>query len=325
MRPPPSSATSAVPALMAVDWGTSSFRAFLTSEDGDVLDAIQTASGILRVENGQFAPVLQAATALWMASHGNLPVLMSGMIGSRQGWVETAYQTCPGNVAGHARALHPLPEALTSPLRVAIVPGVVARDAAGRPDVMRGEETQIFGALERLGINAGTFVLPGTHSKWVTVADGAITGFSTYMTGEVFAALKDHTILGRLMPCPGAGVRPASGTGFTRGVAAAAGIAGGPGALLRLMFSARSLGLFAELAPEDIADYLSGLLIGSEIRDAAGTACEVVVIASDELAARYGQAFRSLGIAPLTAPADCAAAGLAALARHAGMIGSLKT
>ncbi len=316
-------ARAAVPALIAVDWGTSSFRAFLTSASGQVLDAVETASGILRIADGQFAPVLQVATAPWVSAHGPLPVLMSGMIGSRQGWCEAPYQACPVRIADAARALLPLPETLTGGgLRVSIVPGVVARDASGHPDVMRGEETQIFGALERLGVNAGTLVLPGTHSKWVTVADGAITGFSTYMTGEVFSALKDHTILGRLMPAPRAGAGPSSGAAFVRGVSAAAGIAGGPGALLRLIFSARTLGLFDELASEDIADYLSGLLVGAEIRDAAGATSEVVVIASDALAARYGQAFRSLGIEPITAPADCAAAGLAALARHAGMIAS---
>lgn len=310
---------TAVPALIAVDWGTSSFRAFLTAADGAVLGVVETPSGILRVVDGQFAAVLQAAIAPWISAHGDLPVLMSGMIGSRQGWHEVPYQPCPVRTGDLARALLRLPEALTQNLRVSIVPGVVTRDASGAPDVMRGEETQIFGALERLGLNAGTFVLPGTHSKWVTVADGAISRFSTYMTGEVFAALKDHTILGRLMRAPVSSAGPASGASFLRGVAAAQ-IAGGPGVLLRLVFSARTLALFGELAAEDIADYLSGLLIGAEIREAAGASAEVVVIASDALASRYADAFRSLGIEPVTAPADCAAAGLAALARNAGLI-----
>ncbi len=315
---------AAAPALIAVDWGTSSFRAFLTSARGDVIAAVETPSGILRVADGQFAPVLQVATAHWTAAHGNLPILMAGMIGSRQGWREVPYRACPVRIGELSSALQQLPAALTGGARVSIVPGVVARDASGSPDVMRGEETQIFGALERMGINAGTFVLPGTHCKWVTVADGAISNFATYMTGEMFAALKNHTILGRLMPAADAGARSPSGAGFARGVAAAARITGGPGSLLRLVFSARTLGLFDELAAEDIADYLSGLLIGAEIREAAGAASEVVVIASDELAARYAQAFRSLDIEPVMAPGDCAAAGLAALARDAGLIGSLQ-
>ena len=257
------------PALIAIDWGTSSFRAMLATADGIVLGTVANTSGILSVHDAQFAAVLQSAIQPWLSTQGDLPVVMSGMIGSRQGWCEAPYIACPAPLKDLAAAAIRLTPAMTGLPHVAIIPGVVSRDASGHPDVMRGEETQIFGALARLGIDAGTFVLPGTHAKWVTVAGGAITGFSTYMTGEVFAALKDHSILGRLMRDGGPPDATPSATGFERGLAAAAKAKGGPGALLRHIFSARTLGLFDELAPDEIGDYLSGLLIGSEICDAA--------------------------------------------------------
>ena len=310
------------PALIGIDWGTTSFRAFLTTADGTVLDAQHSASGILSVSDGQFRPVLDAAIAPWLATYGRLPVLMSGMIGSRQGWLEAPYVDCPARLADLAAALSKVPDFVSGTSGVAIVPGVVAYDTAGTPDVMRGEETQIFGALARHGETTGTFVLPGTHSKWVTVVDGAITSLATYMTGEVYAALKGHTILGRLMQDGEGSSAKTRADGFQRGLAASAAATGGPGALLRHIFSARTLGLFGELAPEAIADYLSGLLIGAEIRDAADDKAVVVVVVlgSDALARRYASAFGHLGIVPDDAAADCAAAGLAAIAKAAGII-----
>ena len=307
------------PALIGVDWGTSSFRAFLTTRDGRVLDAQDSASGILSVSDGDFRSVLTAAVAPWLNVHGPLPVLMSGMIGSLQGWHEAPYVPSPARLSDLAAALAIVPDHVGGAAGVAIVPGVVARDAAAAPDVMRGEETQIFGALERLGLTSGTFVLPGTHSKWVTVADGAITGFATYMTGEVYAALKDHTILGRLMQ-DSEGTPKVRSFGFERGLAASAGATGGPGALLRQVFSARTLGLFGELEPAAIADYLSGLLIGAEIRDAVRDQAVVTVIANDTLARRYTSALGQLGIVSDNAPSDCAAIGHAAIAKAAGLI-----
>ena len=306
----------ASPALIAVDWGTSAFRACLMARDGAVRDRRENASGILTVRDGAFAPVLDLALAPWVATHGKLPIIMSGMIGSRQGWREAAYVPCPVRIADIAGALLPLPpDATPSGCRIAIVPGVTTRDAAGVPDVMRGEETQIFGALERLGVSDGVFVLPGTHSKWVTVAGGAITGFATYMTGEVFAALKQHTILGRMMQDGGP-----SSAGFERGLAAASKVQDGPGVLLRQIFSVRTLGLSNELAGAEQADYLSGLLIGAEIRAASAGQDSVVVIGNEALTARYATALRSLGIEPVAAPPDCAAAGIVAIARAAAIV-----
>ena len=300
-------APQAAPSLIAVDWGTTSFRAYLATADGRSLDQFQSPRGILSVTNGDFANVLLAAVGPWLARHGDLPVLMSGMIGSRQGWRDVAYLACPAKVADLAAALHPI--AVTGISRAAIVPGLVLSGGGRMPDVMRGEETQVAGAMQRLGLLGGTFLLPGTHSKWVKVENGAIADFRTYMTGEVFGALKGHTILGRLMSDVGG-----TGGGFLKGLEAARLASGAPGALLHDIFSARTCGLMGEMEAGDLSDYLSGLLIGAEIRDGAGNAAEVVIIASDALAERYRRATRHFAVDGRIAPADCAVAGLAAIA-----------
>jgi 2-dehydro-3-deoxygalactonokinase len=137
---------------------------------------------------------------------------MSGMIGSRQGWVEAPYVACPAGLEEVAAGLVRTPFAGAD---VSIVPGMESA-SGGMRDVMRGEETQVFGALAGLGLPGGRFVLPGTHSKWLLAEGGRIRSFSTYMTGEIYAACKGHTILGRLMQDG-----PFSASAFQRGVTAA--------------------------------------------------------------------------------------------------------
>ena len=181
-------------ALIGVDWGTSNFRAFLLDAAGNVLDRRSGPHGILTVERRRLRRRAFAQIGDWLEAD-KPPVLMSGMIGSRQGWLEAPYLTCPAGIADLAAALVPVP---FDAAKVHIVPGLEAATATMR-DVMRGEETQVFGALARLGADGGRFLLPGTHSKWVLAEAGRITGFTTYMTGEIFAALREHTILGRLM------------------------------------------------------------------------------------------------------------------------------
>lgn len=306
--------------MIAVDWGTTSFRAYLIGTDGTVTAAHHAPRGILAIADGRFEDALLEAVAPWIAASGTMPVVLSGMIGSRQGWHEVPYVACPARLADLGGGMHRFTvDRLGS---VSIVPGVVERRPGQLPDVMRGEETQVLGALARLGMRDATFVLPGTHSKWVRTTDGTITGFATYMTGEVFAALKDHTILGRLMTSDG----PRRGTGFVCGLSVARSDNGGPGALLQRIFSARTLSLVADLAGADIADYLSGLLIGAEVADAMRQQPSVadrqlIIIAGDALAARYATACEHMGVAATMAPADCAATGIAMIARQAGLWG----
>lgn len=299
--------------MIGIDWGTSSFRAYLLAPDGRVLDRKETDDGILAA-TGRFKDVLEAMISTWSpATHA--PVVMSGMIGSRQGWIEAPYIACPADTVALASGLCRL--GVGDPRAVWIVPGLSTLDGDGIPDVMRGEETQVIEALAALGLSTARIVLPGTHSKWVTVNDGSITGFATYMTGEVFAALKGHTILGRTMD--GDAIDPA---GFARGVEAARGDGGPPGRLLHKIFSTRSLGLFDRLEPREAGGYLSGLLVGAEIVAASSqpmpsSKLNLVIVASPSLSALYRDAGRQLGHSVSIAPADCVTAGHLAIARAA--------
>ena len=182
------------PALIGIDWGTSSLRAFLIGSNGEILDRVSSPEGIMHVDGRDFEAVFDRLIAGWVDA-GALPVLASGMITSRNGWIETPYERVPLDASDLARALVPHRTARGTDLR--FITGVTTDHRAG-PDVMRGEETQIIGA-SALGMSDGTFVMPGTHSKWIRVSDGKIEDYATYMTGEIFAALKEHTILGTLM------------------------------------------------------------------------------------------------------------------------------
>ena len=292
--------------MIGVDWGTTSLRAYRLRK-GAIIDRRDTPQGITRVDAGAFAAVLHAIAGDWLAA-GETRVLLAGMIGSRQGWVEAPYLPCPASPAALAAALTPVP---FDGATVAIIPGLTDRDPSGVPEVIRGEETQLAGASASIG--HGLFCLPGTHSKWATVSSGAITGFSTAMTGEVFAALRSHTILGRMMTD---GPPPDSDEyddAFIRGVSRA-NTAGG---LLHHLFGVRTLGLFGELGEGASAAYLSGLLIGSEIA-AIDPHGPVNLIGDPALCRLYALALSARGIGVAALAPDMAATGLNLIAEHAG-------
>ncbi|MEP9367727.1 2-dehydro-3-deoxygalactonokinase [Xanthobacter sp. VNH20] len=299
--------------LIALDWGTSSLRAYLLDAQGAILARCETAEGLMAVKDRAFASVLSRVAGPWAAAHGPLPILLSGMIGSRQGWAEAPYVTCPAGLGDLAAGLMALPveDAALGPVH--IVPGLLVDDPK-TPDVIRGEETEVFGALALLGRSEGLFVLPGTHSKWVLVEGGRVTGFATFMTGEIFAALKGHTILGRMM-----GQGAPSPAGFRAGVAASRDLHG-PGALLSRLFTIRALGLTGRLADADSADFLSGLLIGAELASVTDGRETFTLIANAALTQHYSTAAELLALPHDRAPPDCAAAGLSAIARAAGLL-----
>ena len=297
------------PHLIGLDWGTTSCRAYLVGADGVALDRQLDGPGILKVE-GHFGPWLDSMIGGWVATHGAAPLILSGMIGSRQGWKEAPYAQCPAGTDDIVKALARIE---WGELNITLVPGLVTEND-GMPDVMRGEETQIFGALALSDERDGLFLLPGTHSKWAVVRDRRIVSFRTFMTGEVFGVLKDHTILGRLMSGSGADAEA-----FARGVREGAALQSA-GALLNRVFATRTYGLMEKLAGTALPDYLSGLLIGAEIAEATQqTKAAVTIIASPALAQRYADALRLLGHESTLAPADCVAAGHRCIARAAGL------
>ena len=205
-----------------------------------------------------------------------------------------------------------------------IVPGIADQDDAGVPDVMRGEETQLIGAVA--GDASPTLVvLPGTHSKWAIVRDGTIETFATYMTGEVYALLREHSILGRMEERGPA--RPFAAAAFARGVRSGLADGGSAGTLLHRLFGARTLALRADLAPKETGDYLSGLLIGSEVaagRDWARThalnAEAALVVGSRALCERYAAALQIAGVAVEAGHEHAAARGLWRIARAASLV-----
>jgi len=287
--------------MIGIDWGTTSFRAYRLAADGRVLDRLERAGGILGIPAGGFPAALRAAIGPWLGA-GEAEILMCGMVGSRQGWVEAPYLPCPAGPAEIAAATIEVP---FEGARVRLLPGLSTRDGAGVPDVMRGEETKLVGLLAA-GVE-GLVCLPGTHSKWARLQGGRIAGFATHMTGEVRAVLLEHGILGRLAK-PGR-----SEAAFARGVARS----GDPGGLLHHVFGTRALGLMGDLAAEATADYLSGLLIGHEIRAAwprgAGSDEAVHLAASAVLAEGYEAALGQLGATVIRHGDDVVAAGLAAV------------
>lgn len=293
--------------FIALDWGTSSFRAYLADASGAVHETVSGPEGILAVENGRFEEALERHIGTWDTG---LPVVASGMITSRQGWIELPYLQCPADAGSLVSALHR--HRTRSGRTISFATGLSFVSSDGIPDVMRGEEAQVFGSLEP---GLSHFVTPGTHSKWIAVEGEGIARFATYMTGEVFALLKTHSILGRLIK-DGADDDAA----FDRGVAAAF---ADPAGFLHRIFSARSLVLFDRMPPEHIASYLSGQVIGTEVAHAISQNprnAEYCVLASPVIGGRYVRAIAAAGLKVRYGDPAAAVKGLAKIAKLAGLI-----
>ena len=286
------------------------------TRDGTVVEERSGGNGIMQVEDGRFAEALSALCGDWLIAHPAATLIASGMIGSKQGWIEAPYCPCPANAVALAAKMMAINIGIVAGSGVGqtrtlrIVPGVSFTDpVSGVPDVMRGEETQIIGAVPARG--AHLVVLPGTHSKWAWVEDGAIVRFSSWMTGEVYAALTQHTILGRLMQLDAAHDAPAFSRGVRYGFE-------NPAGLLSRIFSARTLGLFDVLSDSALPSYLSGLLIGTEIGAATGGKHDLppaILLGSPLLVQRYQSAFDAAGLRATAGPEHCAARGLHRLAQ----------
>jgi len=306
--------------LLALDCGTSVLRAYLLGEGGAVLEERREPWGIMHLPEGGFIGALQAIAGDWRAATPGLGVIACGMVGSAQGWFEAPYVPCP---AGRDALVSGLLARDAAPgLRIHIVPGVT-RDG-DRPDVMRGEETQVVGVLARAPELAAQarLVIPGTHSKWVQVRDGRILDLHTYMTGELFALLREHSILGRPARTAIAGPEEAAGQAFERGVAA---VRERPGTgATELLFSTRTLVLKGQLKAIDSLEYLSGLLVGEELRCAlAGPAppngSPLVLVGDAALCQRYLRAIALFGLDAMPPIEGASPAGLWQLAHQAGL------
>jgi 2-dehydro-3-deoxygalactonokinase len=293
-------------ATIGCDWGTSSLRAYRLGADGAVLERREAALGIMAIEDGAFEAAFEKTVGDWLDAAATAPVVLSGMIGSRQGWREAPYLACPADVGALTAALMPVD--LERGRRIWIAPGLSHRDAGGTPDVMRGEEVQILGARDVLGDGPAMACLPGTHSKWARVEAGRVMGFATHMTGEVFEAVRDHTILGRMIDADAW-----DDAAFIAGLERAR----EPGGLLAHLFGVRAKGLFGDLDEATAGAYLSGLMIGHECAAALSPARDmpIALIGASPLVGLYATALAHLGHESHAVPADVAAAGHMRLAR----------
>lgn len=314
------------PALIGLDWGTSSLRGYVVSADSGVVESLGKPWGLQHLPAGGFEAAFHGLVGEWRRQWPDLPVVAAGMVGSRQGWREVPYVECPADADTIARGLLAFDSQAG---RIHLVPGVIQRGPL--PNVMRGEETQIVGAVAREPLLAAEslVVLPGTHSKWVRVCDGRIVSFATFMTGELFAVLREHSLLGK--PARAAAAEAidtaAKAAAFARGLVVARD--SGPEGIAGRLFTTRSLYLTGELPPTATLDYLSGVLVGEEIRSAIaghnGFPLPPLVLIGDEtLCGRYQEALATFGVTQVRVFGDSAAAGLWEIAGRAGLVSAAR-
>lgn len=300
--------------MIAVDWGTSSLRAYRLDAKGKAIEQRRADLGILACE-GNFAAALATQINGW----DDTDIVLSGMIGSRNGWLEMPYLECPAGIPELAAGMKRLDVPEFAGRALWFVPGMTTGSDLEAPDVMRGEETQLCGLLDTMNQGTHMICLPGTHSKWATVREGRIASFATAMTGEVYALLRQHSILGKLM---NADAPRFDAYAFDAGLRRSA----QSGGLLHHLFGVRTAGLFQRFTEAALPSYLSGLLIGhevhaSELLTRAPRPAQVHLIGSDRLLSAYAHALLALGIGVQRHSEQLAALGMYRIARTRGLVG----
>lgn len=315
--------------LIALDWGTSSLRAYLLGATGIVLSERRQNSGVLAVTSDAnragidhrqaFEHCFEALCGDWLTLWPNVPVIACGMVGSNQGWAETPYRKVPSDLAT-AGILTPVPT--KRHVVVHIIPGLIAD--SDFPDVIRGEETQVLGALMSAPqLNAHQrderiVLLPGTHSKWVRVSGTTVTAFTTYMTGEFFSLLATKSTLS----LQAVRSQKPDWKAFAGGLEVAAAPNGG---ILMTAFGARTLVMTGKLHPTQVEDYLSGLLIGTEIAGIRASwlgefSGEILLCGEPDLNDRYRRALKRFGLQVAHETTTSAVAGMWHAATAAGLL-----
>lgn len=285
-------ATYSTMPVLGIDWGTTNRRAYLFSPEGELLRQHNDAMGILAV-NGDFKDSL--AGLMRKLELDEADVIMSGMVGSRNGWEEVAYLPVEYPILRLPNAMREIDPG-NPKIRCRIVPGYQFINRHGLPDVMRGEETQILGALRMGAEDDGWFVLPGTHSKWVAIEDGVVTELMTFMTGELYALLTKQGTLSNLMQ-----TRHEAPEAFRAGLHAAR-----DGGFTHMAFACRALVVTGAMPATHAASFLSGLLIGAELHETSrrthsGPGKErpiVHVVASETLTPKYKSALEFCDMVP---------------------------
>ncbi|MCX5513255.1 2-keto-3-deoxy-galactonokinase [Kaistia algarum] len=302
-------------ALIAVDWGTSRCRALLLGKDGAILAEADSADGIAALGGNGHEEAFDRLVAGWP----NRPAIMAGMVGSRQGWREAAYVEVPTSLGALSAGLLRFETTRHRPM--AIVPGLVLHSAERDGDVIRGEETQLVGLMEKEPDFEGLAILPGTHSKWAAIRGGSILSFQTFMTGELFELLSKKSFLRHSVSesADDLSASPDFELAVRRSVEADL-------PFLAAVFSVRVRQLLNGVSGDDNLAYLSGLVIGGEIAAARRiglrrTGEAVRIIGSRSLARAYKKAFNILGEEAETLDGtDLVRAGLVVIARANGLL-----
>jgi len=271
--------------LIGVDWGSTHIRAFRFDDRGNVAETRRASRGAAGLAPNAYEGALRDLLCDWLDAPAT--ILICGMAGSREGWIEAPYLSCPCNLSALSGTLVSAPGRLDAH----IVPGLTTQDENGLHDVLRGEETQILGAQPE---HDAWLITPGTHSKWAELRDGAVTRFRTYMTGEVFRLLAAQSALSKTLDNDAAFDGSAFDLGATRGLDG--------GAITHLSFAVRAQALFGALSPQAAKSYLSGLLIGAEIADGLRLAEQrpIVVVGAEDIASIYQRAFALAAVREVT-------------------------
>jgi len=294
-------------AFLACDWGTTHLRAWVVEAGGAVRAGRTFPLGVARLQPGEAPTRLRDEVRPALGAEA-LPAVLCGMIGSNLGWIQVPYLDCPVDAAGFAAAMHPAPD---SEPPAWIAPGLRGPGPTAAPEVLRGEETQVFGWLAQdpaRTIGTRLLCLPGTHAKWVLVEDGAVVRFVTAMTGELFEVLSRHSVL-----------RNDASVDDWQAFAAGVEAAGDGGGLAARLFSARSRVVGAGAPAAETASYLSGLLIGAEIASVprllnAAAPGPIALIGEPSLCGWYSKAIEQVGLTALTYDGgEAVLAGLIAL------------
>lgn len=270
---------------IVVDWGTTNIRTYLVDDNGNIAKSRSAPRGVHNC-NGNYSEVLREFCGDWQSRWPQIPAYLCGMIGSRTGWCEAPYISSPAGADTLCRGLVAVP----GESNVFVVPGMRCITPTGTPDVMRGEESQVLGALVETGLQNALIILPGTHSKWVRVSDGHIHEFATFFTGEMYSLLHQHSSIGAVLD-----KKQRNSESFRKGLSQSV----GPGGLLNQIFSARARTLCEDIDGQSMSDYLSGILIGSEFihgQQLFASKGELLLVGDHRLATLYQLAARNFGL-----------------------------
>jgi 2-dehydro-3-deoxygalactonokinase len=291
---------------IALDWGSSRLRAYAVNARGEVIDTRQSEAGVFGVQNSAFESTLRALVGDWLDAHPHLEICAAGMIGSASGWCEAPYVATPASTSALRENVLHVPFQNSKHI-LKIIPGV-RHGRGAQVDVMRGEETQIFGVLP--AADEGVFCLPGTHCKWVVVREGAIVNFRTHYTGELYQWLSTQSSVSKVL----AANAPFDGDAFEE---AARNAAQHPSDLLHQLFALRASVVSRERTGAQAASAAQGTLIGSDIangitylRRKMGTFSQLSLVGSSVLNAHYSRVLAHHGIAASIHDADATVSGL---------------